>query len=92
MHTEDQADNPEDATLKNDRCAVPRACVNRLSAEHREIIDLVYYHEKTIEVVAEIIQAPKNTVKTRAHYARKHLAQLLAARDGFDRRDILQAA
>jgi DNA-binding CsgD family transcriptional regulator len=35
-----------------------------LSAEHREVIDLVYYHEKSVEV-AEIVGIPENTVKTR---------------------------
>jgi hypothetical protein len=36
------------------------------------------YHEKSVEEVAEIIQLPKNTVKTRTFYARKRLAQLLS--------------
>jgi len=88
----DPADNPENAVLKKDACALMRSCINELSPEHREIIDLIYYHEKTVEEVATIIRAPKNTVKTRAHYARKHLAQLLAARKDFDHRTLLQAA
>ncbi len=50
-----------------------------LSAEHREIIDLVYYHEKSVEEVAEIVGIPENTVKTRMFYARKKLAELLKA-------------
>jgi RNA polymerase sigma-70 factor (ECF subfamily) len=51
-----------------------------LSPAHREIIDLVYYHERTIEDVAEIIGVPQNTVKTRMFYARKRIGELLAAR------------
>ena len=31
----------------------------------REIVDLVYYDEKSVEEVAEIIGIPENTVKTR---------------------------
>jgi RNA polymerase sigma-70 factor (ECF subfamily) len=50
-----------------------------LSAEHREIIDLVYYHEKSVEEVAEIVGIPEATVKTRMFYARKKLAELLKA-------------
>ena len=42
-------------------------------------IDRVYYHEKTIDEVAGIIGAPRNTVKTRMFYARKQLAALLGA-------------
>ena len=50
-----------------------------LSTAHREVIDLVYHHVKSIDEVAEIIQVPPNTVKTRMFYARNHLAKLLAA-------------
>ena len=56
-----------------------RKCLEKLSAEHREIIDLVYYHEKSVEEVAQIVGIPENTVKTRMFYARKRLAELLKA-------------
>ena len=48
-----------------------------LSPDHREIIDLVYYHEKSVEEVAEIVGIPEATVKTRMFYARKKLAEAL---------------
>jgi RNA polymerase sigma-70 factor (ECF subfamily) len=79
----DTADNPEDTALKSDRSQQLRACLTQLSREHREIVDLVYYHEKTIEEVAAIIQVPQNTVKTRMFYARKRLAQLLSTHQDF---------
>jgi RNA polymerase sigma-70 factor (ECF subfamily) len=50
-----------------------------LSPAHREVIDLVYYHERTIEEVAEILAIPNSTVKTRMFYARKRLGELVAA-------------
>jgi len=56
-----------------------RKCLTALSPEHREIVDLVYYHEKSVEEVAEIVSIPENTVKTRLFYARKKLAGLLKA-------------
>ena len=62
---EDGADTPEEVVLKEDRSAQVRHCLAQMSREHREVIDLVYYHEKSIEEVANIIRAPKNTVKTR---------------------------
>jgi RNA polymerase sigma-70 factor (ECF subfamily) len=74
----DQSSTPEQAVLEMDRSAQLRACLTQLSPDHREIVDLVYYHDKTIEEVAEIVGVPKNTVKTRMFYARKRLAQLLA--------------
>jgi RNA polymerase sigma-70 factor (ECF subfamily) len=76
---EDPADNPEVALEKKDKSAILRQCLTKLSAEHREIIDLVYYHEKSVEEVAEIVGIPENTVKTRMFYARKKLSELLAA-------------
>jgi RNA polymerase sigma-70 factor, ECF subfamily len=77
---EDPADNPEVVTEKNNTSAVLRDCLNQLPAAHREIIDLVYYHGRSIEEIARIIGVPRNTVKTRMFYARKRLAKLLAAR------------
>jgi RNA polymerase sigma-70 factor, ECF subfamily len=55
-----------------------------MSSDHREVIDLVYYHEKSVEEAAKILRLPKNTVKTRMFYARKHLARLLATHGDFD--------
>jgi RNA polymerase sigma-70 factor (ECF subfamily) len=76
---EDPSDDPEVALEKKDKSAIIRKCLMGLSAEHREIIDLVYYHEKSVEEVAQIVGIPENTVKTRMFYARKKLAELLKA-------------
>jgi RNA polymerase sigma-70 factor, ECF subfamily len=76
---EDPTDDPEIALEKKDKSAMIRKCLVGLSAEHREIIDLVYYHEKSVGEVADIVGIPENTVKTRMFYARKRLAELLKA-------------
>ncbi len=76
---EDTSDTPEVALEKKEKGEVLRKCMEALSAEHREIIDLVYYHEKSVEEVAEIVGIPEATVKTRMFYARKRLAELLKA-------------
>ena len=81
---EDPGDDPETALEKKDKGEILRKCLTALSPEHREIIDLVYYHEKSVEEVAEIVGIPENTVKTRMFYARKRLAELLKAA-GVDR-------
>jgi RNA polymerase sigma-70 factor, ECF subfamily len=60
-----------------DRSVVLRKCITRLSAEHREIIDLVYYQEQSVESVATILGIPRNTAKTRVFYARKRLSDEL---------------
>jgi RNA polymerase sigma-70 factor (ECF subfamily) len=76
---EDTADTPDVALEKKDKSEIIRECLNGLTADHREIIDLVYYHEKSVEEVAEIVGIPEATVKTRMFYARKKLAELLKA-------------
>jgi RNA polymerase sigma-70 factor (ECF subfamily) len=80
----DESDDPELRVQKLDKSKAIRLCLERLSAEHREVVDLVYYHEKSIEEVSAIIGIPEATVKTRMFYARKNLAKLLAAA-GVDR-------
>lgn len=77
---EDPSDSPEAAMQKKQRASVLQDCLTHLSPAHREIVDLVYYHEKTIEEVADIIDVPANTVKTRMFYARKRIAELMAAK------------
>lgn len=76
---EDTSDDPEVTVQKKDKGDALRRCLSSLSADHREIVDLVYYHEKSVEEVAELIGIPENTVKTRLFYARKKLAELLKA-------------
>ena len=71
-------------TQKLDKAAAMRAAMQGLSAEHREVLDLVYYQEQSVAEVAEILSIPEATVKTRMFYARKKLSELLKAR-GVDR-------
>jgi RNA polymerase sigma-70 factor, ECF subfamily len=73
----DSADDPEIALQKKSRSELVREALTQLSPEHREIIDLVYYHEKSVEECALILGIPAATVKTRMFYARKKLAELV---------------
>lgn len=76
----DPSDNPEAGAERQSRAVVLRACLRQLPPAQREILDLIYYHEQSIADVARIIGVPENTVKTRAFYARKRLAELMAER------------
>ena len=80
----DEADDPEINIAKRDKGAVLRKCIEKLSSEHREMIELVYYHEKSVEDVAKIVGIPAATVKTRLFYARQKLSEL-CKRAGVDR-------
>jgi RNA polymerase sigma-70 factor (ECF subfamily) len=75
----DPADNPELALQKKSRENLLRHCLAQLSPQHSEVIDLAYYHGKSIKEIAEIVGINEATVKSRAFYARKKLAQLVAA-------------
>jgi RNA polymerase sigma-70 factor, ECF subfamily len=75
----DPAGTAEESLDASQRAAILRRCLRQLSTAHREIIDLVYYHEKSVDEVATIIGVPAATVKTRMFYARKRLAELLKA-------------
>jgi RNA polymerase sigma-70 factor (ECF subfamily) len=76
----DPAHDPEAAYSAKRRRELLRRCLSRLSHEHREIIDLVYYHDKSVREVAQILGIPSNTVKTRMFYARNKLSKLITAR------------
>jgi RNA polymerase sigma-70 factor, ECF subfamily len=76
----DLADDPEVTIAKLQEKKEIAACLRKLSPPHREIIDLIYYHDKTVAEAAEIIGVPKSTVKTRMFYARNAIAHLLEQR------------
>lgn len=80
----DLSDDPEASLQKRDTGQALRRCIDRLSPEHREVLDLVYYQEQSVLEVSEILSIPEATVKTRMFYARKQLSALLAAA-GIDR-------
>jgi RNA polymerase sigma-70 factor (ECF subfamily) len=73
----DPADDAETTLDRHDRSTIVRQCLSQLSAIHREVLDLAYYHEKSVEEVAEIVGVSAGTVKTRMFYARKRMENLL---------------
>jgi len=74
---EDTADDPETVVHNKDRSTIVQKCLTQLSPAHREVLDLVYYHEKSVDEVARIVGVPAATVKTRMFYARSKMADLL---------------
>src|SRR5437660_4174099 len=74
---EDTADNPATLAGTEERNTIMQKCLRQLSPAHREVIDLVYYHEKSVDEVAQIVGVPAATVKTRMFYARSKMADLL---------------
>jgi RNA polymerase sigma-70 factor (ECF subfamily) len=83
-NTVDPADDPAAAFERDDTASALRSAIAALAPLHAEVVDLIYYHGRTLGEVAEILGIPENTVKTRVFAARKKLAEMLAAR-GIDR-------
>jgi RNA polymerase sigma-70 factor (ECF subfamily) len=80
----DCEDTPEVTVQKQSKAQAMRECLEKLSPDHRAIIDLVYYHDKSVAEAAEIVGIPENTVKTRMFHARKNLSELMR-KAGIDR-------
>ncbi len=74
---EDDSDDPEVVAQKADKGAAMRRCIEKLTVDHREVIELVYYQETALDEAAIILDIPENTVKTRLFHARKKLSELL---------------
>ena len=61
-----------------DREEVERA-FRRLNAEQRAVIVLQYYRDLSLPQIAEILQIPIGTVRSRAHYAKQILRAAIEA-------------
>jgi RNA polymerase sigma-70 factor (ECF subfamily) len=76
---EDPTPDPEVLVHDRDRSEIIGKCLSQLSAAHRQVIELVYYHEKSVDEVARIVGAPTSTVRIRLFYARHRIKALLNA-------------
>jgi RNA polymerase sigma-70 factor (ECF subfamily) len=52
--------------------------MGELSPDHRAVVDLTYFHEIGYREIAELMDCPVDTVKTRMFHARRHLRRKLA--------------
>jgi RNA polymerase sigma-70 factor (ECF subfamily) len=73
----DDGDNAEVLVQKQNKGRLLRQCLAALAPDQREIMDLVYYHERSIAEVSAILSLPEGTVKTKMFNARKRLSELL---------------
>jgi RNA polymerase sigma-70 factor (ECF subfamily) len=55
-----------------------REAMTHLSPEHRAVVDLTYFHGMGYREIADIVDCPVDTVKTRMFHARRRLKQALA--------------
>lgn len=62
------------ASLQQDRI---RQALDQLTPEHREVLELAYFHELSYREIADIAGCPVGTVKSRASFARRYLGSIL---------------
>ena len=71
-------EGPEDAALRAvERHELERALA-ALSPEHRAVLELTFVQGFSQKEIAEVVDAPAATVKTRAFYAKQRLRDVLA--------------
>ena len=75
---------PEQALGRRQAQEILAAAMSQLSPEHRAVVDLTYFHEAGYRDIAEILDCPVGTVKTRMHHARKRLRDMLGDSFGLD--------
>jgi RNA polymerase sigma-70 factor (ECF subfamily) len=74
---EDEAPTPDEHAVTADVNRLIGTLMEQLSFEHREILHLAYYQEFSVQEIADALDLPANTVKTRMFYARQRLKVLL---------------
>jgi RNA polymerase sigma factor (sigma-70 family) len=71
---------PSPTTNSVDSCGI-RACVALLPPDQREIVEQYYFHDRSIEDVAEVLGLAPGTVKSHLFRARRALAAMLGERE-----------
>jgi len=74
----DEAPMPDQRAQSSGMARLLARLMEQLTFEHREVLHLAYYQEFTVQEIADALDLPPNTVKTRMFYARQRLKALLA--------------
>lgn len=70
--------SPEEQAQAGDMKRWVQQGLKSLSAEHRAVLELVFYQGLSLNEVAEVCNCPLGTVKSRLNYARQHLRGVLS--------------
>ena len=79
-----EGESPSDAAERTERRRVVLECVDRLGPKHRIVVVLHYLNGLNLAEIAEIVEVPIGTVKSRLHYALRKLRVQLSAHPGLD--------
>ncbi len=71
---------PEHEAEERDMAQMVRELIAALPASHQVVIVLFYLENMPLEAIAEVLELPVGTVKSRLHYARARLRDMLSRR------------
>ena len=83
--TEDIAadgESPSEAAERAERRRVVLECVDALGPKHKVVVVLHYLNGLNLAEIAEVVEVPVGTVKSRLHYALRQLRVQLSAHPG----------
>lgn len=69
---------PERRTEEQETVRVVREVVAKLSPPQRAVVVLFYMENLSVEEIAEVLELPTGTVKSRLYYARERLREMLS--------------
>lgn len=72
-----ELDTPEKMTIYKERNYMIKEAIKELSSNYQEVILLYYFADFEIKEIAEMIDTPEGTIKTRLDRARKELEKIL---------------
>ena len=75
------SDDDTDARLANESAATLHRALDALSLPHREVLTLHFLEELPLEEIAEILNVPAGTIKSRLFYAKRSLREVLEGAD-----------
>jgi RNA polymerase sigma factor (sigma-70 family) len=68
---------PEEQMIRRQLCERVSECIDAMSVEQRTVIELTIFHGCAYREIAQIMECPIDTVKTRMFHARRRLRTLL---------------
>jgi RNA polymerase sigma-70 factor (ECF subfamily) len=79
-----EGESPSDAAERAERRRVVLECVDALGPKHKVVVVLHYLNGLNLVEIAEIVEVPVGTVKSRLHYALRKLRVQLSAHPGLE--------
>lgn len=76
---QDSAPDPEQACMLQSEQGWLKSALSILSSDQREVITLCYFDDLSLAQIADTMDCPVNTIKTRLHYARRKLHNWMEA-------------